>query len=124
MEADPTQPVCYLTTRGRVSGADHTIEIWYVEHDGCIYLLSGNGARADWVKNIQATPDATVVVAPDGPAGRRSDPLTCTATIGPFADEIVVRQAIDAQYRGWKPGQSLSPWASDSLVVRLCPSHT
>ena len=120
MKVESAQPVCYVTTRGRVSGADHTIEIWYVEQGGCIYLLSGNGARADWVRNLEAMPQAVVALAPDGPGGHRSDPVTCSAVIGPLPDELHVRQAMEARYHGWQPGQPLSAWASESLVVRLC----
>lgn len=120
MEAAPRDPVCYVTTRGRLSGHEHTIEIWYVEHAGCIYLLSGNLDRSDWVKNLRAAPEVTVAVAPDGPQGDRSSPAPYLATVGPFPDEIQVRQAIEARYRGWQPGQPLSDWARDSLVVRLC----
>ena len=121
MEATPCDPVCYVTTRGRVSGHDHTIEIWYVEHAGCIYLLSGNLDRADWVKNLQAAPEVTVAVAPEGRQGERSSPAAYVATVGPFPDEIKVRQAIEARYRGWQSGEPLSDWARESLVVRLCP---
>src|SRR5438067_9926699 len=67
MEDEPTLPVCYVTTRGRVSHREHTIEIWYVEYADCIYLLSGYGDRADWVKNLRASPEVTVAIAPDGP---------------------------------------------------------
>ena len=122
MKADATQPVCYVSTNGRVSGRDHTIEIWYVEHAGCIYLLSGYGLRADWVKNVQANPEVTVAIAPAGPQGERSTPATYRATVGPFPDEMQVRQTIEARYRGWQSGQPLSAWAAESLVVCLCPS--
>lgn len=121
MDADPTQPVCYVTTRGRVSGRAHTIEIWYVELAGCVYLLSGYGDRADWVKNMMVTPDVTVAAAPSGQQGERSSPAPYRATVGPFADEMQVRRAIEARYRGWQPGQPLSTWAAQSLVVRMCP---
>ena len=46
---------CYLTTTGRVSGEPHEIEIWFATQDGAVlYLLSGGGDRADWVRNIKA----------------------------------------------------------------------
>ncbi|MCA9912330.1 MAG: nitroreductase family deazaflavin-dependent oxidoreductase [Anaerolineae bacterium] len=49
----------YLTTTGRRTGKPHKIEIWFVEHDGCYFLCSGNGTGADWVKNILANPGVT-----------------------------------------------------------------
>ena len=45
---------CYLTSRGRVTGNDHEIEIWYVREGDTIYLLAGAGDRSDWVRNLQA----------------------------------------------------------------------
>src|SRR5437660_11321506 len=43
----------YLTTIGRRSGKQHTIEVWFALHDGRIYMLSGGGDRADWVKKFE-----------------------------------------------------------------------
>ncbi len=36
---------CYLTTRGRVSGRPHEIEIWFALEGRTLYLLSGGDAR-------------------------------------------------------------------------------
>ena len=55
---------CYLTTRGRVTGNDHEIEIWYVrelvEGRETLYLLAGAGEQSDWVRNLQADPAVRV----------------------------------------------------------------
>jgi deazaflavin-dependent oxidoreductase (nitroreductase family) len=51
---------CYLTTRGRVTGADHEIEIWYVREGNTLYFLAGAGEQSDWVRNLQADPAARV----------------------------------------------------------------
>lgn len=42
----------YLTTTGWKSGNAHEIEIWFVPHGDCYYLVSGGGDKAHWVKNI------------------------------------------------------------------------
>ncbi len=34
---------CYLTTRGRVTGADHEIEIWFALDGTTLFLLAGAG---------------------------------------------------------------------------------
>lgn len=44
---------CYVTTTGRTSGNPHTIEIWFAQHGGRVYLLSGGGEGSDWVKNLR-----------------------------------------------------------------------
>ena len=51
---------CYLTTRGRVTGDDHEIEIWYVRDGQTLYLLAGGGDRSDWVRNLQVEPAVRV----------------------------------------------------------------
>ena len=51
---------CYLATRGRVTGADHEIEIWYVREGDRLYLLAGAGERSDWVRNLQVEPAVQV----------------------------------------------------------------
>ena len=51
---------CYLTTTGRSTGRPHEIEIWYAADGDTLYLLSGGGDRADWVRNLRADPAVTV----------------------------------------------------------------
>ena len=51
---------CYLTTRGRVSGAPHEIEIWFALVESRLYLLAGGRDSSDWVRNLQATPEVSV----------------------------------------------------------------
>jgi deazaflavin-dependent oxidoreductase (nitroreductase family) len=51
---------CYLTTRGRRTGREHEIEIWFALDRRTIYLLSGGGEASDWVRNLRA--DSTVAV--------------------------------------------------------------
>jgi len=49
-----------LTTRGRRSGLPRYTLLEYGEVHGVYYLLSGWGDRADWVRNLQADPQATI----------------------------------------------------------------
>ena len=44
----------YLTTTGRKSGLLRRIEIWFVEHEGHIYILAEHGHQAQWVKNLMS----------------------------------------------------------------------
>src|SRR5688500_8606993 len=54
------QDYCYLTTKGRVSGHSHEIEIWFGIYNNTLYLLSGGGEESDWVKNLLKEPSVTV----------------------------------------------------------------
>ena len=47
----------YLTTTGRVSGKPREIEIWFVEHRGCYYMVSERLDRSNWVKNLLQDPN-------------------------------------------------------------------
>lgn len=53
---------CYLTTRGRVTGRPHRIEIWFAIDNDTLYMLSGGGTRSDWVKNLRLTPAVSLEV--------------------------------------------------------------
>jgi deazaflavin-dependent oxidoreductase (nitroreductase family) len=46
----------YLTTTGWKSGNPHEIEIWFVAHGDCYYMMSEGGDHAHWVQNIQRQP--------------------------------------------------------------------
>jgi deazaflavin-dependent oxidoreductase (nitroreductase family) len=69
---------CYLTTRGRVTGQPHEIEIWFALDGARIYLLAGGGTSSDWVRNLQAEPAVTVRIGATTYAGtaRVVDPAT------------------------------------------------
>jgi hypothetical protein len=47
----PTQ-FLYLTTKGRKTTIQHTIEIWFVEYNKRYYILSERKKVSDWVQNI------------------------------------------------------------------------
>jgi deazaflavin-dependent oxidoreductase (nitroreductase family) len=102
----------YLTTTGRTSGQPRGIEIWYVEHAGRWYVVSGAREASGWVKNLRKDPRVRFSV------GTREAPeegLASTAgraRVVPADGEPELLQAVcalmDAKY-GW----------SDGLVVEL-----
>lgn len=52
----------YLTTRGRTTGRSREIEIWFTERAGRFYIIA-EYATANWLRNLQVTPDVTLRVA-------------------------------------------------------------
>lgn len=48
-----------LAVTGRKSGAEHTVPVNVLEHEGERYLLSARG-ESDWVKNIRASGHAVL----------------------------------------------------------------
>jgi deazaflavin-dependent oxidoreductase (nitroreductase family) len=103
---------CYLTTVGRRSGRPHTIEIWFARENGTLYLLSGGGASADWVRNLRKTPTVRVRI------GSRTVPASAREVRSPEED-AVARRLLDEKYMGWKAGKRLSSWARNAVPVAI-----
>ena len=56
---------CYLTTRGRITGTPHEIEIWFAVDTAApttLFLMAGGGDGSDWVRNLRAASAVTVRV--------------------------------------------------------------
>ena len=47
-----SQKLIHITTRGRMSGKLHTVELWFAVGNGKVYL-SHEGEETDWMKNIK-----------------------------------------------------------------------
>lgn len=54
--------ILLLTTTGRKSGLKRVTPLQYEEINGKYYLGSARGTQADWVRNIQASPQVEVRV--------------------------------------------------------------
>ena len=100
----------YLTTVGRYTGAPHRIEIWFTVHNHRIYLISGGGTQSDWVKNLLADPTV------DTEIGTRR---WCATAKPDNAPGHPARKRLAARYQNWKPGQPLTDWATNGLVIEL-----
>jgi deazaflavin-dependent oxidoreductase (nitroreductase family) len=103
---------CYVTTRGRVTGRAHEIEIWFAREPGArtIYMLSGGHDRSDWVQNIKADGAVTVRIGEetfDG-AGRTVEPDT--------AEDALARRLLEEKYGHT---MDLTRWLRESLPVAI-----
>ncbi|MCE9623760.1 MAG: nitroreductase family deazaflavin-dependent oxidoreductase [Actinomycetia bacterium] len=90
---------CYVTTKGRRTGNPHEVEIWFGVVDDTLYLISGNGAKADWYRNALASPGVTVRIAGDIRAGV-ARPVTDAA------ERRTVGELMGAKY----------PWDGDASI--------
>jgi deazaflavin-dependent oxidoreductase (nitroreductase family) len=106
------EKVCYLTTVGRRSGKRHTIEIWFALHGSTLYLLSGGGDSADWVRNIRKTSAVRVRVGGRTVAGAARE-------IASSEEDALARELLDEKYMSWKPGRRLSSWARGALPIAV-----
>lgn len=104
---------CYLTTRGRVTGKPHEIEIWFVVHEGALYIMSGNLDKSDWVKNLLKEPHVSLRI--------NAETFTAvTSLLNDKAIEDIVRMKMATKYNE-KEGSELSEWAQTALVVKFRP---
>ena len=107
------EDVCYLTTTGRRSGRPHEIEIWFGIRDGTLYLLSGGGGAADWVKNIRKHRDVKLRINSQTAAARARILRPGTK------EDLAARELLDEKYMAWRPGKKLSSWARGALPVAI-----
>jgi deazaflavin-dependent oxidoreductase (nitroreductase family) len=105
------EPFCYLTTRGRVTGRPHRIEIWFALEGSTVYFLSGGRERSDWVKNLRVTPEVTVELGGTAFTGR------ARVVTDPAEDErarSLVHDKYAPTYRG-----SLTQWRRTALPIAV-----
>ena len=107
------EDVCYLATAGRKSGRPHEIEIWVGIREGTLYLLSGGGTAADWVKNIKTEPRVRLRI------NTRSAALKARVVRPNTREDAAARELLDAKYMGWRDGTKLSSWARGALPVAI-----
>ena len=104
--------VLYLETIGRVTGRSHEIEIWFAADGGTIWLLSGGGDRADWVRNTRQNPAVRVRVGGQWFSGT-------AAEITDEAGERFARERVAAKYYGLRDGELPNEWSRTSLPVKI-----
>lgn len=100
---------CYLTTRGRITGRPHRIEIWFAIDKATLYMLSGGGTHSDWVKNLITTPAVTIEIG----AGQFEGHARIVAD--PAEDELARALLYDKYAGGY--GGDLSGWRRSALPV-------
>lgn len=104
---DNTHQYLYLTTKGHRTGSPHEIEIWYVAHRDCYYLVSERRERAHWVQNIQNNADISFRVGDSTYQGQGR--VIVDADEPQLAE--AVKQLMETKYN----------W-SNGLIVELCPA--
>ena len=102
---------CYLTTTGRVTGRAHTIEIWFALNRQTLYMLSGGGTNADWVKNLLRTLEVTVRIKNTHFAGRGR-------IVEDAGEDALARRIVVAKYQP-RDSDDLSEWGRTALPVAV-----
>jgi deazaflavin-dependent oxidoreductase (nitroreductase family) len=102
---------CYLTTRGRRTGSPHRIEIWFVGHADCAYLLSDSD-RADWYRNLLADPSVALEI------GGEMRTTTAAPVDADDPANAAVRPAMAAKYQAGY-AEDLDRWSRTAWLVRI-----
>jgi deazaflavin-dependent oxidoreductase (nitroreductase family) len=104
--------VCYLETIGRTTGQPHEIEIWFASDGATIWLLSGGGDRADWVRNLRRNPAVRVRIDTQWFPGVATE-------IGDTAEDRIAREQVAGKYYGLRNGELPNEWSRRSLPVKI-----
>jgi deazaflavin-dependent oxidoreductase (nitroreductase family) len=102
---------CYLTTTGRVTGQPHTVEIWFALNGHTLYMLSGGGANADWVKNLRRTAEVTVRIKGVYFTGRGR-------VVEQAGEDALARRIVVAKYQP-RDSDDLTEWGRTALPVAV-----
>ena len=102
---------CYLTTTGRVTGRQHTIEIWFALNGRTLYMLAGGYYEADWVKNLVRNPEVSVRLRDTLFAGR-------ARVVEQAPEDALARRIVVGKYQG-RDSDDLSDWGRTALPVAV-----
>ena len=105
---------CYLTTTGRVTGRPHTIEIWFVVHDGAAWLLTERSPETDWVRNLRRNAEVVLRV---GDVEHRA----VATVVDDLPADAEPRRMLAARYQESYGDEDLLGWAASALAVRVAP---
>ena len=106
---------CYLSTRGRVSGRPHEIEIWFALDTASpttLFLMAGGGDGSDWVRNLRVEPAVTVRVGDTTYAAR-------ARVVDPATDEDERARTLVHDKFAPRYSDDLTEWRGRALPVAI-----
>jgi deazaflavin-dependent oxidoreductase (nitroreductase family) len=112
LESLSAEEYCYLTTKGRVTGKPHEIEIWFGVQNNTVYLMSGGGTKSDWVKNLLKDPNVKVRIAKQNFNG-------IARLVKDEQEEMKARNMLADKYKEREADGSLDEWARTALPVAI-----
>ena len=104
----------YLTTKGRKSGKNHEVELWFALANDKIYL-SHEGEYTDWMKNLIKESNVGMKIGSENFEGEAR--LTPMGSPGREAG----KQALYEKYYGPATKETLDDWFELSQVIEISP---
>ncbi len=104
----------FLTTKGRRSGKEHVVELWFALSNGKIYL-SHEGKHTDWIKNLLKYSNVKMKIG--------KEDLTGEGKIAPMGspEREAGMRALYGKYYGPASKEVLDDWFELSSVVEVTP---
>jgi deazaflavin-dependent oxidoreductase (nitroreductase family) len=102
---------CRLTVRGRKSGQERTVTIWYAVGDGKVFL-TGAGKGPQWLRNAKANPDVVVQIGRQRLRGR-------ARVVEDEAGAESVRQRFVRRYLSARIARMIGTGYTDSTAVEI-----
>lgn len=62
LQALDRESLIQVTVKGRKTGNPQTVKIWFAVGNGKVYVTSGRGLGAQWIKNLQKNPDVALQI--------------------------------------------------------------
>lgn len=109
---------------GRRTGSRLRTPVNYAEHDASVYCLAGLGRRADWFKNLQATPRVEVWLPGTRWQGVAED-ATGDPDAGPRLRQVLIASGFAAYAAGLNPRrmtqEAVEALLEEYRLVRIRP---
>jgi deazaflavin-dependent oxidoreductase (nitroreductase family) len=104
----------YLTTRGRKSGRDHEVELWFAISEGRVYL-SHEGKHTDWMKNLIKDGNVKMKIGSEIFNG------IARITEGDSHERTKGMRALYSKYYGPASKETLDDWFELSSLIEIEP---
>jgi len=103
-----------LTVRGRKTNTPYTVKIWFAVGNGKIYVTSGRGSQASWVKNLRHKPEVELQI--DTTTLRGTAVWLDEATVEAEVLPLFFRKYFLARILGW-----IGSWYKEKFAFAITP---
>jgi len=100
---------CRLTVRGRKSGVERTVTIWYALGDGKVFL-TGDAKGPNWLRNAKANPEVVVQIGRQRLRGR-------ARVVEDAAEADAIRRRFARRYVAARISRMLGTGYTDSTAL-------
>jgi len=108
------EKLIHVTTRGRVTGRPHKVELWFAASHGKVYL-SHEGEDTDWMRNIRRNSEVSFEIGGTTFTGRAR--ILMSESENAWEGKI----ALYEKYYGKASKETVEDWFSLSKLILIDP---